>query len=213
MRHRSRRRISRRALIPFTPQRRRDDEPYPIDEGFVTTRDDAGARAGQLALALPPEKLERRDGATRGPEPAPSARIYVNRNLRLDAIAWVGFDMDYTLARYRQEEMDRLSIAATVKKMVEKGRPASLLEASFDASFPIRGVHVDRKLGHVDVEERQPHLDWHGQRRQVGDPQPVAHAPVASQVPQQRLEVTRRRRGGGQQAAQWRELRRHHMKR
>ena len=158
--------ITRRALIPFTPQRRRDDEPYAIDEGLVTTRDDAGARAGQLALALPPEKLERREGATRGPEPAPSARIYVNRNLRLDAIAWVGFDMDYTLARYRQEEMDRLSIAATVKKMVERGRPTSLLEAPFDASFPIRGVHVDRKLGHVVKMDRYRYVKraFHGGR-------------------------------------------------
>jgi hypothetical protein len=30
------------------------------------------------------------------------SRIYVNRNLRLDKIEMVGFDMDYTLAIYNQ---------------------------------------------------------------------------------------------------------------
>ncbi len=128
----------------------------------MSTREDAGRT--QLALALPPEKLERRDDHES--EPAPAARIYVNRNLRLDAISWVGFDMDYTLARYRQEEMDRLSIEATVKKMVERGRPASLLEARFDASFPIRGLHVDRKLGHVVKMDRYRYVKraFHGSR-------------------------------------------------
>jgi len=120
--------------------------------------------AGQLALALPPEKIERRADGSRAAEPAPSARVYVNRNLRLDAIAWVGFDMDYTLARYRQEAMDRLSIDATVKKMVERGRPESLLGAHFDPTFPIRGVHVDRKLGNVLKMDRYRYVKraYHG---------------------------------------------------
>lgn len=132
----------------------------------MSTKDEGRGATSQLALALPPEKLERRDGATRGTEPAPSARIYVNRNLRLDAIAWIGFDMDYTLARYRQAEMDRLSIDATVRKMVERGRPTSLLTAPFDTSFPIRGVHVDRKLGHVVKMDRYRYVKraFHGSR-------------------------------------------------
>ena len=148
--------------------RRADEEPFPFDEVIVSTKDDAGSRTAtaQLALALPPEKIERREGSARDLEPAPAARIYVNRNLRLDAIAWVGFDMDYTLARYRQDAMDRLSIDATVKKMVERGRPASLLEASFDTSFPIRGLHVDRKLGHVVKMDRYRYVKraYHGSR-------------------------------------------------
>jgi HAD superfamily 5'-nucleotidase-like hydrolase len=121
-----------------------------------------GTGAGQLALALPPERPERK-AEERG-EPAPASRVYVNRNLRFDAIAWVGFDMDYTLARYRQEAMDRLSIEATVKKMVERGRPESLLGARFDATFPIRGVHVDRKLGHVLKMDRYRYVKraYHG---------------------------------------------------
>ncbi|GAB4208619.1 MAG: HAD-IG family 5'-nucleotidase [Sandaracinaceae bacterium] len=120
----------------------------------------SGATPGQLPLALPPENVDR----GRPAEPAPASRVYVNRNLRMDAIAWIGFDMDYTLARYRQEAMDRLSIEATVRKMVERGRPESLLSARFDASFPIRGVHVDRKLGHVVKMDRYRYVKraYHG---------------------------------------------------
>ena len=43
------------------------------------------------------------------PPPA-GRRVYCNRNLRLDQVKAVGFDMDYTLAIYRQAEMDRLCI-------------------------------------------------------------------------------------------------------
>ena len=48
---------------------------------------------------------------------AQGQRVYVNRDLKLAQIHWIGFDMDYTLAIYRQHEMDRLS--------VEGARPVS----------------------------------------------------------------------------------------
>lgn len=120
------------------------------------------AEVEQLPLALPVALRADR----RGDELAPESRIYVNRNLRLDAIVWVGFDMDYTLARYRQEAMDHLSIAATVKKLVERGHPESLLGAGYDASFPIRGLHVDRKLGHILKMDRYRYVKraFHGSR-------------------------------------------------
>ncbi|MDQ3033671.1 MAG: HAD-IG family 5'-nucleotidase [Myxococcota bacterium] len=98
----------------------------------------------------------------------PSAkRIHVNRNLRLETVAWVGFDMDYTLAIYRHPEMDRLAIEATVRKMVEKfGRPESLLAMPFRSDFPIRGVHVDKKLGNVLKMDRYRYVKraYHGMR-------------------------------------------------
>ena len=49
-----------------------------------------------------------------------ASRVFCNRNLKMSAITWVGFDMDYTLAIYDQLAMDRLSIDATVKKLVER---------------------------------------------------------------------------------------------
>jgi hypothetical protein len=46
-------------------------------------------------------------------------RVFVNRNLKMEDIDLVGFDMDYTLAIYHQEEMEALSIQLTLKKLVE----------------------------------------------------------------------------------------------
>jgi len=50
-------------------------------------------------------------------------RIFVNRDLRLTGAAYIGFDMDYTLAIYDQPEMDHLSIQATAHKLVQRGYP------------------------------------------------------------------------------------------
>src|SRR5690606_19889519 len=76
-------------------------------------------------------------------------RVFVNRGLRMSNIDWVGFDMDYTLAIYRQDEMDRLSIDATLAKLLARGYPESIREATIPIDFPIRGLLVDKKLGHI----------------------------------------------------------------
>jgi 5'-nucleotidase len=98
--------------------------------------------------------------------PPPARRIYCNRNLRLDQIQLVGFDMDYTLAIYRQAEIDRLSIEATAQKLVAKGYPESLLTMTYAAQFPIRGLLVDKKLGHVLKTDRYRYVKkaFHGTR-------------------------------------------------
>jgi len=68
-------------------------------------------------LILPLEEFANQKAASI----ARARRIFCNRNLRMTGIAWVGFDMDYTLAIYDQPEMDRLSIEATQKKLVLRG--------------------------------------------------------------------------------------------
>ncbi len=95
-----------------------------------------------------------------------SRRIYCNRSLRMDQIDVVGFDMDYTLAIYKQQEMDRLSIEVTARKLVERGYPESLLTMEFDAEFPIRGLVIDKKYGHVLKIDRYRHVKklYHGLR-------------------------------------------------
>lgn len=115
----------------------------------------------QLNLPLP----EIAHVATGAP-PSPRNRVYCNRSLRLDAIDWVGFDMDYTLAIYDQPEMDRLSIEATLRKMVERGYPEALLQVPLRADFPIRGLLVDRKLGNVLKMDRYKYVKraYHGMR-------------------------------------------------
>jgi HAD superfamily 5'-nucleotidase-like hydrolase len=86
------------------------------------------------------------------PRPAPippARRVYVNRDLKMAQVAWIGFDMDYTLAIYRQEEMDRLSVQATVDKLVRRGYPDWLPALRYPLDFPIRGLLVDKRLGNV----------------------------------------------------------------
>ena len=99
-------------------------------------------------------------------EPPRSRRIYCNRNLRLDQVQWIGFDMDYTLAIYNQDEMDRLSIEATAKKLVERGYPDELLHMSYQAHFPIRGLLVDKRLGNILKTDRYRYAKkaFHGTR-------------------------------------------------
>ncbi len=75
--------------------------------------------------------------------------MYVNRALKLSGVEWLGFDMDYTLALYHQEAMDRLSIDATVSKLIKRGYPEWLAELHYPLDFPIRGLLIDKQLGNV----------------------------------------------------------------
>ena len=46
-------------------------------------------------------------------------RIYCNRSLKMKSIKAIGFDMDYTLARYKQEAFEKLAYDETIKKLVQ----------------------------------------------------------------------------------------------
>jgi HAD superfamily 5'-nucleotidase-like hydrolase len=75
--------------------------------------------------------------------------------------------MDYTLAIYRQERMDALSVELTVERLIRRGYPAALKDVRFDTRFPIRGLLVDRRHGHVLKMDRYKavHRGYHGMRR------------------------------------------------
>ncbi len=116
-----------------------------------------------MQLPLPIDELS--------PDPAPSQvprprQIYVNRNLRFDRVSMIGFDMDYTLAIYRQEAMDRLSIDTTARKLVGLGYPECLLDAPYRTDFPIRGLLIDRHLGNILKMDRYRYVKraYHGMR-------------------------------------------------
>jgi HAD superfamily 5'-nucleotidase-like hydrolase len=81
-------------------------------------------------------------------------RIYVNRNLSMAQIDWVGFDMDYTLAIYDQEEMDRLSIDVTAARLIKRGYPDWITTIPYDTRFAIRGLLIDKKFGNVVKMDR-----------------------------------------------------------
>src|SRR6266545_2176776 len=93
---------------------------------------DSAKEPRQLSLPFPGAVLGRPNGVG-----IPRAeRVFVNRNLRMSSIDWVGFDMDYTLAIYRQSEMDALSIELTAERMVRRGYPSYLKNLSYDTRFP-----------------------------------------------------------------------------
>jgi HAD superfamily 5'-nucleotidase-like hydrolase len=79
----------------------------------------------------------------------PHDRVFVNRDLNLANIDWLGFDMDYTLAIYHQQALDELSVQLTVDRMIDRGYPRYLRQIRYDTRFPIRGLLVDKRFGNV----------------------------------------------------------------
>ncbi|MEM9191173.1 MAG: HAD-IG family 5'-nucleotidase [Myxococcota bacterium] len=125
-----------------------------------------GGEAPRTSVQLPLPLPELSFPANESILPPPPRRIYCNRSLRLDRISWIGFDMDYTLAIYRQREMDRISIEATVHRLVARGYPEALREMQYALDFPIRGLLIDKKLGNVLKMDRYKYVKraYHGMR-------------------------------------------------
>eukprot|EP01114_Cavostelium_apophysatum_P016809 TRINITY_DN4853_c0_g1_i1.p1 TRINITY_DN4853_c0_g1~~TRINITY_DN4853_c0_g1_i1.p1 ORF type:complete len:511 (+),score=117.41 TRINITY_DN4853_c0_g1_i1:87-1619(+) len=76
-------------------------------------------------------------------------RIFVNRDLRLDRIKWIGFDMDYTIANYKSPEYESLSYDLMARKLVNMGYPGAIANLKYDPTFPVRGTLLDTQLGHI----------------------------------------------------------------
>lgn len=101
-------------------------------------------KSEQLALPLPElRSLGSRAGIPR------AERVFVNRSLKMANVAWIGFDMDYTLAVYDRAAMDALLIGLMIDRMRAKGFPRARTLMDVDTSFPIRGLVIDKRLGHV----------------------------------------------------------------
>lgn len=96
-----------------------------------------------------------------------SRRIYVSRNLRLDRIDLIGFDMDYTLAIYHMRRIEQLSYDMTLRLLVEKfGYPEEAGAVRYDPTFVMRGLAVDREHGNLVKMDRFGHVGrvYHGRR-------------------------------------------------
>jgi HAD superfamily 5'-nucleotidase-like hydrolase len=116
---------------------------------------------------LPPQLVLPLDdflSRTTGPGIPRARRVFCNRDLRMGGITWVGFDMDYTLAIYDQPEMDRLSIAATIDKLVRRGYPSFIPEIPQSIDFSVRGLLIDKRYGHILKMDRYKHVckGYHG---------------------------------------------------
>jgi len=99
-------------------------------------------------------------------------QVFVNRNLRMDRIEAVGFDMDYTLAIYQLRELEELAFAMTAARLVaHHGYPAELTEARYDPAFVIRGLVVDKQHGNLFKMDRHNHVGrgFHGRRAIPGE--------------------------------------------
>ena len=97
-------------------------------------------------------------------------RVFCNRNLRMDTIEMIGFDMDYTLALYNQRNLENLSIRCTLDKMIEKrGYPQEIKQLDYDYTFGLRGIVVDRQEGNIFKMDRYGHIGrvFHGAQDDV----------------------------------------------
>ena len=95
-------------------------------------------------------------------------RVFVNRNLRMDQIEAVGFDMDHTLAIYRKRRLEQLSFDLTVRLLVRSfGYPSQVESIRYDPSFVIRGLAVDKLHGNLLKMDRFGYvgLAYHGRRK------------------------------------------------
>jgi 5'-nucleotidase len=101
-----------------------------------------------------------------GPGIPRPTRVFCNRNLKLSGISWIGFDMDYTLAIYDQPAMDDLSIRATIEKLIKRGYPDFIKTVPVSTQFPVRGLLIDKRFGHVLKMDRYKHVHkgYHGFR-------------------------------------------------
>lgn len=94
-------------------------------------------------------------------------QVFVNRNLRMDRIEAVGFDMDYTLAIYHRRAIEELSLDMTLAKLVrERGYPPEIGQIKYDQQFVMRGLVVDREAGNLFKMDRFAHVGraYHGRK-------------------------------------------------
>jgi 5'-nucleotidase len=89
----------------------------------------------------------------------------------MSGIAWVGFDMDYTLAVYDQLQMDELSIKATIDKLVARGYPKAIATIPHATDFPVRGLLIDKRYGHILKMDRYKTVGkgYHGFKKLTND--------------------------------------------
>ena len=97
-----------------------------------------------------------------------SREIFVNRNLRMDRVEAVGFDMDYTVAMYHLQRLETLAFRMTLARMIEaRGYPVAVGNVQYDPEFVIRGLVVDKLHGNIFKMDRHNHVGrcYHGRRR------------------------------------------------
>lgn len=76
--------------------------------------------------------------------------VFINRILNMKKIKAIGFDMDYTLVRYKTENFERLAHKEALKKLcIVYGYPKSIEALEFDPELVIQGLILDKKRGNL----------------------------------------------------------------
>ncbi|MBN8616106.1 MAG: HAD-IG family 5'-nucleotidase [Deltaproteobacteria bacterium] len=79
--------------------------------------------------------------------PLPAQRIFCNRTLNLRSIQAIGFDMDYTLVHYHQDQWEGRAYQHCKERLLAKGYPVAHLE--FDPELGMLGLILDTENGNL----------------------------------------------------------------
>ena len=97
--------------------------------------------------------------------PISSNDVFCNRELRLDNLRAIGFDMDYTLAQYHQPQFDQLAFDGAKEKLVHSlGYPKEVLDFEYDHTYWLRGLIIDTQRGNFLKIDRHKYVRvaYHG---------------------------------------------------
>lgn len=91
--------------------------------------------------------------------------VFCNRELKMENLKAIGFDMDYTLARYQQPAFDKLAFDGAKEKLVAKlGYPKEVLDFEYDHERWTRGLIIDTERGNFLKIDRHKYVRvaYHG---------------------------------------------------
>ncbi len=94
-----------------------------------------------------------------------SKEIFINRNLKMESIEMVGFDMDYTLLMYKKKAVEEKAFHLTIEFLIQNFQyPESIKKAHYVREFAKRGLMVDKRRGNVFKINRHHYVvrGYHG---------------------------------------------------
>jgi 5'-nucleotidase len=115
----------------------------------------ANGRSQTYAHDSAPTMLHLLERAKAGADPAFERRVFVNRTLRMETIDVICFDLDWTLAAYERELLQRLIFDTALERLVSAyGYSEAIRTAEFRPDFAHRGLMIDKAAGTVVKMDR-----------------------------------------------------------
>jgi 5'-nucleotidase len=84
--------------------------------------------------------------------------VFCNRELRMQGVRAIGFDMDYTLAQYVQPAFDHLAFDGAKQKLVAMGYPPDVLQVPYNHTLWTRGLIIDTQRGNFLKIDRHKYV-------------------------------------------------------